>query len=209
MEILAHRGYWQNPEEKNTLAAFCKAFDLGFGIELDIRDYKGKIVVEHDIPHNNNHELFFEHVLEKLQKRDLPLAINIKSDGLLNLLSTLLKKHDIKNYFTFDMSLPEMNRYVNSELAVFSGKSELQIIPPFFEKASGIWLDSFTGDWYGPQLIANLIEKRKKVCVVSDELHNRPPDWQWKMLKEHNLHQCNEVSLCTDWPEKARNYFGE
>ena len=53
LEILAHRGYWKLEKEKNTLYAFEKAFDKYFGIETDLRDAQGEIVISHDIPLGN------------------------------------------------------------------------------------------------------------------------------------------------------------
>ena len=38
MRILAHRGFWNSKEERNSIVAFEKAFQNGFGIETDIRD---------------------------------------------------------------------------------------------------------------------------------------------------------------------------
>ena len=45
IEILAHRGFWKREGEKNTKVAFERAFDNGFGIETDLRDVKGEIIV--------------------------------------------------------------------------------------------------------------------------------------------------------------------
>jgi hypothetical protein len=36
IKIIAHRGFWYKPEEKNTLAAFERALQNGFGIETDL-----------------------------------------------------------------------------------------------------------------------------------------------------------------------------
>ena len=55
LEIIAHRGLWQdtkNPNDKsaqNTLKAFERAFEGGFGVETDLRDFAGQIVISHDI----------------------------------------------------------------------------------------------------------------------------------------------------------------
>ena len=38
MEIISHRGYWKNVEEKNSSKAFKNSFDLNFGTETDLRD---------------------------------------------------------------------------------------------------------------------------------------------------------------------------
>lgn len=38
MQILAHRGFWREKKEQNSLASLAKAFEMGFGIETDLRD---------------------------------------------------------------------------------------------------------------------------------------------------------------------------
>ena len=50
MEILSHRGYWKTVTEKNTIIAFKRSFNLGFGTETDIRDLNGNLVISHDMP---------------------------------------------------------------------------------------------------------------------------------------------------------------
>ena len=50
MIILAHRGVWQNPVEKNSAAALRRALENGFGVETDIRDLDGQLVISHDPP---------------------------------------------------------------------------------------------------------------------------------------------------------------
>ena len=49
MKILAHRGAWNTSDEKNTVLAIKRAFCHGWGIETDVRDYCGKLVISHDI----------------------------------------------------------------------------------------------------------------------------------------------------------------
>ncbi len=41
MQILAHRGFWREKKEQNSLASLAKAFEMGFGIETDLRDGGG------------------------------------------------------------------------------------------------------------------------------------------------------------------------
>ncbi|EEU7820833.1 hypothetical protein ACPX04_001201 [Campylobacter upsaliensis] len=49
MQILAHRGFWREKNEQNTLASLAKAFEMGFGIETDLRDGGGNLLLSHDI----------------------------------------------------------------------------------------------------------------------------------------------------------------
>ena len=99
MLIMSHRGFWQSFEEKNKLSAFERSFNFGFGIETDIRDCNGSLIVSHDMAVADSvkvNELF-----ELYNKYNcfLPLALNIKSDGLQVKLKNLLELYNIQNYF--------------------------------------------------------------------------------------------------------------
>ena len=48
MKIICHRGYWQEPSEKNSDIALRRGFSLGLGTETDIRDLNGELVISHD-----------------------------------------------------------------------------------------------------------------------------------------------------------------
>ena len=50
MQFISHRGFWLKPEEQNTGIAFTRALKAGFGIETDLRDHQGNIVISHDMP---------------------------------------------------------------------------------------------------------------------------------------------------------------
>ena len=54
MKILCHRGAWTTNAEKNSVAAIKKAVSLDFGFETDIRDYRGNLVISHDIANENS-----------------------------------------------------------------------------------------------------------------------------------------------------------
>ena len=53
--------------------------DNNFGIETDLRDICGEVIISHDMP--KGYEMSFEEVLRLLAGRDLPIALNIKADG--------------------------------------------------------------------------------------------------------------------------------
>lgn len=48
--ILAHRGLWREPAERNSLAALEAALAESFGVETDVRDLGGQLVISHDPP---------------------------------------------------------------------------------------------------------------------------------------------------------------
>jgi hypothetical protein len=207
MEIISHRGYWKTIEEKNSVGAFESSFSLNFGTETDFRDYNEEIVISHDIANSNSLSAtnFFE--LFKKHNPSLSLALNIKADGLQKKLGILLKQFSIDNYFVFDMSVPDTIGYIESGIIFFSRQSEFEPQPAFYENCSGIWLDAFRDIWYNADLIKDHIKNRKRVAIVSSELHKRNHYRLWEYLKRNNVNTWNEVILCTDIPEEAFDFF--
>jgi hypothetical protein len=208
MNVLSHRGYWKHQSEKNSIAAFTRSFSMGFGTETDIRDQSGKLVVSHDPPQGhslNSHECF--RLLEQFDS-NLPIAINIKSDGLQELLLGLVNEFRIRNYFLFDMSVPDALRSLAFGLRCFTRHSDVEPRPAFYEKAHGIWMDSFESDWITIAAIKSHLSAGKHVCIVSPELHGRDHLDLWKRIrqsKETSRHP--HLMICTDLPEHARQFF--
>ncbi|WAV90761.1 hypothetical protein NB646_07890 [Oxalobacter aliiformigenes] len=200
MIIIAHRGYWMDASEKNTSLAFKRAFDNGFGVETDLRDSGSQIVISHDMPKGN--ELTFEAFMELLDGRNLPIALNIKADGLSGEVKCLLEKYGHANYFAFDMSIPEMVVYDRTGINFFASISDVYKIFPSLKNISGIWLDGFYTDWYGKEEFDSYLKKGQKVCLVSPELHGREYMPVWKLCK--NIYG---MMICTDYPIEAREFF--
>jgi hypothetical protein len=207
MQYIAHRGFWQQIIKKNSIEAFHAALNNGYGIETDIRDYNSELVISHDIPTNN--AMLFTDFLTLHKKIDCAayLALNIKADGLRTKLQTALTDYDIKNYFVFDMSIPETYLYAKDGISFFSRLSEFEKTPCFYEKSQGIWLDCFTKIWYKPELIAQYLSEGKKVCIVSPELHKRPYHDFWQVLKSSVDCSNASIMLCTDCPQEAKEFF--
>lgn len=202
IDIIAHRGFWKTIDEKNQKIAFERAFDCGFGVETDLRDIKGTIVISHNMPQGD--ELTFEEFLQILGGRNLPLALNIKADGMADEIKRLLDKYNHTNYFTFDMSIPDMVVQFGVGLNVFTGQSDIIKTPILLEKAKGIWLDSFYSDWFDSDIVKGILNKGKKVCIVSPDLHGRKYIEVWKKYKH-----VNGIMLCTDYPQDAKEYFND
>ena len=207
MRILSHRGYWQTPEEKNQLVAFSRSFDLGFGCETDMRDCGGELVISHDMATGG--EMTFEELLQLMDGRNLPLALNIKADGLAERMLELLNQYGHTNYFTFDMSIPEMVKQVGMQLKVYAPLSDVNQTPVLLEKSSGVWLDGFYSIWYDNLVIEELIGQNLEVCIVSNELHARPYEGQWSDIRNNKYLGSNKLLICTDKPEEAAAYFNQ
>lgn len=211
MEILAHRGLWISPEEHNSLAAFELALNSGFGLELDVRDLNGDIVISHDTPLVGRVDPLRTLLeLYTKSKHTSCLALNIKSDGLQKLLARLLGEFKINNYFLFDMSIPDTLGYFRSNLNVYVRVSELEKINSILMTSSqGIWLDGLMGEWVKPENIFTLAKYNKPICMVSPELHNREFLPFWESIKEAIGAGVSPslLKICTDLPKEAGEYF--
>lgn len=205
MQILSHRGLWENVEQQNTIEGFKRSFEGGFGIETDIRDRNEKLVIAHDLP--NEISLNFSNFLTLASKTQPFLALNIKSDGLAELLKEKMANYSIEKWMVFDMSIPDLIQHLKVGNPVFTRVSEIEVSPSCLNDAQGIWLDAFYEDWYSSNQIETYLKIGKKVCVVSPELHKRDKTYLWKMLKESNLYKEKNMLLCTDFPKIAQNYF--
>ena len=208
MIILSHRGYWKAEHEKNSLAAFERSFLFGFGTETDLRDYKNELVVSHDIADDGSAGLdsFFE--IYRNVNNDLPLALNIKADGLQVKLKHLLEKYKVDNYFVFDMAVPDTLAYLKHDYNVFTRQSEYENEPALYKECCGVWLDEFNIHWVTLDVIEQHVNNGKKVCIVSPELHKREHWKEWEDYKEiEGRLGINDIMLCTDHPEEARKFF--
>jgi hypothetical protein len=203
MEIISHRGFWNSPNEKNTTTSFVRSFSSGFGTETDIRDLGGELVVSHDMPIGN--EMLLTDFCQITDAKNYTLAINIKSDGIAIPLKKIFSQFGITKWFVFDMSIPDTLNHISAGNPVFTRLSDIEPEPLLLNESVGVWLDSFKEDWYSEEIILNLLNKGKQVCIVSPELHGRDPLNVWKMLSSVSNH--DDLILCTDYPIKASNFF--
>lgn len=207
MQIISHRGAWENDAEKNTVEAFERSFKAEFGTETDLRDYDGEIVISHDMATKDS--ITFSHFLQIFKSSDpaLPLALNVKSDGLQKPVAEILEKEGLSNYFFFDMSIPDTLGYIRNGLAFYSRQSEYEPVPALYDKCTGIWLDCFEGIWYDEALLEGHINNGKNVAIVSPDLHKREYKEFWAKLRDMEICGSDRLILCTDFPFEAREFF--
>jgi len=210
MKIISHRGYWKRLSEKNTLKAFERSFAHGFGTETDLRDLAGELVISHDpaeigaIPASK----FF--ALAASCSPCVPLALNIKSDGLQGIVKQALVKAGITDYFLFDMSVPDALKSSQADLRIYTRHSECESHPVLYAESVGVWMDAmFDHSWINPDAIRQHLRAGKKVCVVSPELHQRIHLEFWTLLRSSRLHVEPHLTICTDFPKDAECFFYE
>jgi hypothetical protein len=230
VKIVAHRGYWRTRDEQNGAAAFTRALDGGFGIETDLRDMAGEVVISHDPPGTApgagiaappaSLDDFL--ALCAARRRVGPLALNIKADGLQRQVRAALERagaydaydaygsgmHD-ETYgaYVFDMSIPDTLGYLAVGVPVYVRHSDIEPEPVLYAPAAGVWLDQFHSDWADAAVIGRHLDAGKAVCLVSPELHRRDHRRQWESLAAAGLGGRPGFSLCTDFPEEAVRAF--
>lgn len=205
MIIISHRGYWKNVAEKNMVQAFSRSFAMGLGTETDVRDHVGELVISHDMPMGN--EITLTHFLGLLGAQSLPLALNIKADGLAASINKIMANYHRDNWFVFDMSVPDMWAHLSAGNPVYARVSEVEPEPVYYDRIAGIWLDAFHEDGWQIACIKKYLADDKRICLVSPELHGRDHQLLWQRLRESDFIADARLTLCTDYPEEAQEFF--
>lgn len=204
MRIIAHRGFWRTQEEKNSRVALERAMECGYGFETDFRDYGGKVLISHNPPVGDEltaDELFRMYATSG---RKGTLALNIKADGLQDMMRELLEKYVIEDYFLFDMSVCDTIPYIERKMKIASRSSEFEPYLPFYKDSEVVWVDYFDGRTNIADELRKYIADGKMPCIVSPDLHGLPYEAMWQMLKDNGF---TNIMLCTDVPDKAEQYF--
>ena len=210
--ILAHRGLWTDPGDKNSRDALVAALDLGFGVETDFRDSEGLLWISHDPVTAGDGAIraaqFFEDCAGA--NRDGRLALNIKADGLQHMICDAIElaRVPVERLFAFDMSTPDALGYLRREFPVYARASEYELDQPFADIAQGVWIDNFTGGFPQVQKAKEFLQSGHRVAIVSPELHGRPHKALWQEILRSGLHLYAGFELCTDFPNEAYRTLG-
>ena len=108
-----------------------RAFAAGLGIETDLRDCAGEIVIVHDPPTPASIRWRLHDLPEAYAKAGRPgtLALNIKADGSTTAVMAQSKTFVVERYFVFDMSIPDTLQWLQAGAHVFCRQSEHQPTP--------------------------------------------------------------------------------
>jgi hypothetical protein len=214
MNFISHRGLWadlgQTQLPQNSIAAFAASQKAGFGVETDLRIYRGDLYLSHDPIESSKGLVTLNSLLALWSKTpQLPLFLNIKEDGLLPMLHEKKVLLDRLEVVFFDMSIPELVQYskVFSKNQLATRVSEFEEHPAAQDLCSWLWVDGFFRD-YDPVKLQKLLGNQQfKIAVVSSELHQRSPQPHWNSLKQLSKKTHPEFTLCTDFPNKASRYL--
>lgn len=194
--VVAHRGLWFDPSERNSLLSLARAVEKGFGVETDIRDHGSSVFVRHDPGEGG---IAWSEAWSALEGCRGRLALNVKADGLPRLLADAQPLPP--SSFFFDMSWPQTLEYVRAGLPVALRVSEWEPLNLKLFDRLGIplrlVLDAFESDWWLGD--ARVLEAclAGEVMMISPELHGRNPRAAWDWAAELIAEGAN-LSVCTD-----------
>lgn len=146
-----------------------------YGVELDLRDFAGEIILEHDpfIKGEN-----FESYLKNFKHKTM--ILNIKTEGIEFKILDLLKKYSIDDYFFLDCSFPAIVKLCRSseeKIALrFSEYEPLEAANSMKGKVRWLWIDCFSKLPLNRANYRLMKEWGYQLCLVSPELQGREED---------------------------------
>ena len=170
-----------------------------FGVEIDLRSYRNNIII--------NHEPFIDSILfeDWLQFYNHKfLILNVKEEGLEEIILGKIKKFNIKNFFFLDQSFPFLIKTINSgekRTAVRVSKYEsIETALKLTNLAEWIWLDYYGSFPLNDVELEKLKEANFKICLVSPELQG----FSYSITKEYAFQISNKNfifdGVCTKFP---------
>ncbi len=160
-----------------------KTTPQNFGVEIDIRSFGEELIVNHD-PFERGENLlnwieFYNHKF---------LILNVKEEGLEDKLLSLMKLHNINNYFFLDQSFPFLMKTINSGVKKVALRlSEYESIDTILNlsgKVEWVWVDFFNKFPLSIEKIIQLKENKYRICLVSPELQGHNPEIEIPKMKE-------------------------
>lgn len=164
MEIIIHR--------INSIKKL-KKIPNNFGVEIDLRTYKSKIILNHE-PFKDGDTL--ENFLRYYNHGTL--VLNIKDNGIEDKVIKQVMKAKIKSFFLLDVEFPYIFKSIKNKqknIAIrFSEKEPIESAKLFQNNFKWLWIDTLTKlplDKNNIKVIKNF-----KSCVVCPERWNRPDE---------------------------------
>ncbi len=164
MEIIIHR--------VNSIKKL-KKIPNNFGVEIDLRTYKSKIILNHE-PFKDGDTL--ENFLRYYSHGTL--ILNIKDNGIEDKVIKKVMKAKIKSFFLLDVEFPYIFKSIKNKqknIAIrFSEKEPIESAKLFQNNFKWLWIDTLTKLPLDKNNIK--IVKNFKSCVVCPERWNRPDE---------------------------------
>lgn len=190
MIVISHR--------VNTIAEL-KRIPSEFGVEVDLRDYDGQIVVQHDpLKGGENFKEYLRHYHHRF------IILNVKCEGIEDEVLHLVADRGIADFFLLDLSFPALFKLIRKgEKRIAVRFSEIEPIEACLALAGLVewaWIDCFTdfpvmGE-YRDQFLSKF-----RTCLVSPEMQGRPPLTRDRARAVVDLYQAGAVctKLAKEW----------
>jgi hypothetical protein len=168
-----------------------------YGVEVDVRDYDGRLRLTHD-PFIQGEDL--DEFLAGYHHAGI--IFNTKCDGLESDIIRLAEKHAIENYWFLDTALPSLVKLakagIRNAAVRYSEFEPIEATLSFAGLVDWVWVDCFTYLPLNPRVWEQL-RRHFKICIVSPELqrHGRARIGAYRA----QLRDMPVDGVCTDFPE--------
>ena len=204
--IIAHRINELNEEIAK------EVFSKADGIEFDIRDSNGEIIVQHD-PYKSG-QLFREFITFFDPSKFY--IVNVKSEGIETLALKLLEERGIYKFFLLDCSIPMMIKLSKNgerRLAVrFSEYESIETVLSMKELVEWVWVDCFSKMPLTKEISNIFSNNGLKTCIVSPELQSQPEkvsEYSSVLSKIHFNAVCCKLPFIHSWLSSLSPYPNE
>ena len=164
MEIIIHR--------VNSISQL-KKIPCNYGVEIDLRLYNKKIILNHD-PKKNG--VLFDSFLKNYNHGTL--VLNIKETGIENEVIKKVKKKGLKNFFLLDVEIPYIFKCIKTKKKTFALRCSyyepIIALKKYKNLYSWLWLDSIKKIRFSNSDLQLL--RKFKICFVCPSHFNRPSE---------------------------------
>ncbi len=170
-----------------------------FGVEIDIRTYKNKLIIHHD-PYCEG--IDFEEWLKSYKHGTI--ILNVKEEGLEHKLLNILEKNSIDKFFFLDQSFPfliKTAREGEKRCAVrFSEYESLETVLNLKGLIDWVWVDFFNKFPLNNESFIKLKDHKFKICVVSPELQSFGESEVIELKRTLKNQKITIDAVCTKYP---------
>jgi hypothetical protein len=152
-----------------------KKVPIDMGVEVDLRDLNGDIILSHDPFVYTSSGIEFEEYLKHYKHSFI--ILNIKSERIEYRVLELLKEYNINDYFFLDSSFPMMYKLsTEGENNIAIRYSEFESIYTVINNANKfkwVWVDCFTKLPLNNYIFQLMKIWNFKICLVSPDLQGQ------------------------------------
>jgi hypothetical protein len=198
--FIAHRINYLDEDISKTI------FSEADGIEFDIRDSDGKLIIQHDAFKDG--QLFTDFI--KFCPNNKFYIVNIKSEGIEKETIKILSQNNINNFFLLDCSLPAIIKLKNDNefrtCIRFSEFESINTVELMKDCVQWVWVDVFSKLPLSYDIFKKLKSYNLKLCLVSPELQNQSE--KIDIYKQYILDNSIELdAVCSKIYNKSKWHF--